>query len=317
MILTWLPLLLVLVSGCQTKIMKVPIASWSTTHYTAPDGTNFPYSRWLPKESPHAVILAIHGLGGAASDWRPLGEYFQKRGVAVYAHELRGMGNDPVKARVGDLDRHDGWLEDFTSFALRVQSTHPDIPIFWYGESLGGIIGTHLLDKADGFGLRSSGFILASPIVQISGKLPFWQAWGLRLGAHLMPRHRLNILSLADDRKPPAQVVSTTSHEEQLGQTPHAVERFSLRLLNGIRTLVAANREIIRKNKWPILVLYAGHDIFTDPSEVEAFYEEIGGDQKDKRYFPGGFHLLLHDLESAKILQEIENWLVKVQKNSE
>lgn len=297
--------------------MKVPTASWSPSHFSAPDGTEFPYSRWLPEESPQSIILAIHGLGGAASDWRPLGEYFQKRGVAVYAQELRGMGNDPEKARVGDLDRKDGWLEDFTSFALRVQATHPDIPVFWYGESLGGIIGTHLLSKAETLGLRPAGFILASPIVQISGKLPLWQAWGLRLGAHLVPRYRLDILDLAKNDAPPAQVVSTTSHEAQLDQTPHAVQKFSLRLLNRIRSLVEANRTSIRGNILPILVLYAGHDVFTAPSEVEAFYGEIGGDQKAKHYFPEGFHLLLHDVGSAKILQEIENWLVKVQKNGE
>ena len=308
-LLGFLPL--ILLASCQTPMIKIPTATWTPTHFTAPNGTAFPYSTWLPTSAPRAVILAIHGLGGAASDWRPLGEYFQERGVAVYAHELRGMGNDPVSERIGDLDRPQGWFEDFTSFALRVQSTHPDIPIFWYGESLGGIIGTHLSDKATTLGLRPSGFILASPIVQVTGKLPFWQSWLLLLGAAVTPTYRLDIQSLAGKESPPAQVVSTTSHEDQLEHTPHAVDRFSPRLLQRISTLVRANRALVRKNSRPLLVLYAGHDIFTKPAEVEQFFGEIGGNHKEKQFYPEGYHLLLHDVGSAEILSDIEIWLKK------
>lgn len=299
----------IILTSCQIPMTKVPTATWTPTHFTAPDGTEFPYTKWLPDRSPRAVILGIHGLGGATSDWRPLGEYFRERGIAVYAHELRGMGNDPVLQRIGDLDRPNGWFQDFTSFALRVQTAHPDVPIFWYGESLGGIIGTHLLDQATALGLRPKGFILASPIVQINGKLPIWQICLLRLGSMVAPTYRLNLQSLATDDSPPAQVVSTTSHESQLEHTPHAVDRFSLRLLQRISKLVRANRILVRENARPILVLYAGNDIFTKPVEVEHFFGEIGGNHKEKQFYPQGYHLLLHDVGSADILVDIEMWL--------
>ena len=73
----------------------VTAAKWDASTFVAPDGTRFPYSVWKNPKSeaaPRAVILAVHGLSGAASDWRPLGEHFQKRGIPVYAYELRGIG---------------------------------------------------------------------------------------------------------------------------------------------------------------------------------------------------------------------------------
>ncbi|MGY8687629.1 MAG: alpha/beta fold hydrolase [Verrucomicrobiales bacterium] len=299
---------LIVLAGCQIH-QTIPAASWTHDQFTAPDGASFSYSKWLPDGNPRAVILALHGLGGAASDWRPLGDYLQKRGLAVYAHELRGMGNDPKPGRMGHLDRREGWCEDFVSFALRVQATHPEVPIFWYGESLGGIIGTHLLEDARHHGLRPRGFILASPIVRVSGKLPIWKEWALWLGARVAPRFRLRLQSLAPSDQPPAQVVSTTTHDAQLAQTPHAVTHFSLRMLDQIRRLVAENRLLVKNNSHPILVLYAGHDVFTPPGEVEDFFGEIGGIHNEKIYFPQAYHLLLHDIGSLVILGEIEKWL--------
>ena len=295
-------------SGCQAPLKFSP-APWTPTQFTAPDGSSFGYTKWLPDGEPRGIVLALHGLGGAASDWRPLGEHLQKRGLAVYAHELRGMGNDPLPDRVGHLDRRSGWFEDFASFALRVQAAHPDVPIFWYGESLGGIIGTNLLEEAHRHGLRLSGFILASPIVRVTGKLPFWQEWALCLGSRVAPGFRIRLQSLAPSDQPPPQVVSNTTHEAQLAKTPHAVTRFSLRMLDQIRRLVKENRHLVKKNRRPILVLYAGHDVFTPPEEVEEFFGEIGGIHKERRFYPEAYHLLLHDTGSAIILREIEIWL--------
>ena len=301
-------------AGCQVP-KRFPVAPWTSTHFTAPDGSSFPYTKWLPKRPPRAVVLALHGLGGAASDWQPLGEHLQKRGLAVYAHELRGMGNDPQRKRVGHLDRRRGWFEDFGSFALRVQAAHPEVPIYWYGESLGGIIGTHLLEEAQSHGLRFDGFILASPIVRVTGKLPLWQEWALWLGARVAPPFRLRIQSLAPADQPPPQVVSTTTHEAQLEKTPHAVTRFSLKMLDQIRRLVDENRHLVKKNQRPILVLYAGNDVFTPPEEVEEFFGEIGGIHKESKFYPEAYHLLLHDTGRAVILQEIEKWLEQNMKN--
>lgn len=228
------------------------------------------------------------------------------------------MGNDPRPGRVGHLDRRRGWLDDFASFALRVQASHPGVPIFWYGESLGGVIATRLLHQRTTVpDLRLSGFILASPIVRVRGKLPPWKEWLLRAGARLIPRARIDLQTLAPDDQPPARVVSTTTHQQQLTKTPHAISRFSLRLLDEIRRFVGKNRTPLETGDLPILVLYAGHDVFTPPEEVEAFFNEIKGTRKERRFYPDGYHLLLHDTESDAILAEIESWIERVLKMDE
>lgn len=314
-----LPLIstLIVVTSCQVLPRPVKPAPWTTKAFTAPDGSQFPYTRWLPEGRARAVVLGIHGLGGAASDWRPLGEHLRKRGFAVYAHELRGMGLDPATHRKGRLERRNAWFEDLISFALRIQSIHPDTPVFWYGESLGGILGTHLLShpKWEDQNVVPEGFILASPIVQIEGKLPAWKEWALRLGARLAPQYRIDLQSLSPEGTPPPQVVSSTTHAEQIHKTPHAITRFSLKLLDEIRRLVSANERHAPSLDVPLLVLHGGQDIFTPPDEVERFFQAVEHPNKEIRFYPKGYHLLLHDVDSPEILRSVERWMLQVMEN--
>ncbi len=306
---------LFLMGACK-NLDRLGPAEWDGQTFEAVDGTRFPYRKWLPESEPRAVMVAVHGLGGATSDWNPLGEYFQKKGIAVYAHELRGMGNDPRETLRGDLDRRDGWLEDFVCFLRRIETTHPGKPVIWYGESLGGIVTTHLLTRAEIATLRPEGFILASPIVEIDAKLGFWKRAGLRVASWLLPRKRLRLQELGPEEAAQAQVVSTTTHEAQLERTPHAVTSFSLRLLARIWHLVNANNRQIKQLETPMLILYSGHDVFTPKAEVEAFTAGLPEDLPvEKRFYPEGYHLLLHDVMWRDVLEKVENWLENVIKN--
>ena len=80
------------------------------------DGSEFPFTRWAAGSRPEKVVVAIHGLSGAASDFCPLGEYLSSRSTAVYSYELRGQGNDPQRDRVGDIRRPELWYADLDAF---------------------------------------------------------------------------------------------------------------------------------------------------------------------------------------------------------
>lgn len=284
--------------------------------FPASDGDSLPFRRWLPAgRSTDIVVVAVHGLGGAASDWRPLGEYLAPRGVAVYAHELRGMGNDPKRQRRGHIGHRGKWIDDLAAFTQQVRASHPEKPLFLYGESLGGLIGIGFLAK-NPFPLneRPCGMILASPIVGVDAKVPRWHRLLLSVGARLIPRWRWRLLDLAPEGSDP-QVVSTTTHEDQMAQTPHAMSHFSLRMLHEIQRLVSENREFLTHNTYPILVLHGGKDVFSTPEEIQQFYGRIGGNHKSGYLFPEGYHLLLHDHGATTVMQVIQKWLVENQKS--
>ena len=65
----------------------------------APDGTQLPLRKWLPKGQPKAVILALHGFGDYSHAFEDPGALWAKRGIATYAFcELRGETSPDIVA---------------------------------------------------------------------------------------------------------------------------------------------------------------------------------------------------------------------------
>ena len=119
--------------------------------WTAPDGQVFSYSAWGEgmDTPPRAIMLAVHGLSGAALDYEPLGQRLAPHDVVTFALELRGQGNDPDPQRRGDLDSIATWFSDLSAFFALMRSRYPGTPFYYYGESMGGAILTRFVAQAD------------------------------------------------------------------------------------------------------------------------------------------------------------------------
>ena len=92
------------------------IAEWKSF-----DGAHFSSSKWIVKNRkiPRAVIIGVHGISGAASDFNNLGSALSQKGISVYAYELRGQGNDPEPKRIGDLKDVQLWFSDLNSSSVQ------------------------------------------------------------------------------------------------------------------------------------------------------------------------------------------------------
>src|SRR5688572_18305179 len=77
-------LLLCQCAATRVKI-RIPVMDPSLTFWTSRDGKQLPCKHW-PGEpvNPRAVIICVHGLSGAASDFWPVGESLPPKGYAVY-----------------------------------------------------------------------------------------------------------------------------------------------------------------------------------------------------------------------------------------
>jgi alpha-beta hydrolase superfamily lysophospholipase len=65
------------------------------------------------------------------------------------------------------------------------------------------------------------------------------------------------------------------------------------------------------KIRAPVLVVYAEHDIFILPKLVEKFFARLGSREKELRFFPESYHLLLHDHDKVEVLGRVEAWLLR------
>ena len=277
--------------------------------WTTPDGATFSYSRWEAAAGPRAVLVAIHGLSGAALDYEPLGRHLTPLGFSTYAPELRGQGNDPLVSRRGDLDRIETWFVDLRAFFAIVRAQHPGLPVFYYGESMGAALLTRFLAQA-GPGDRPAALVLASPVVALQQRPPFWLDAVFRTLLLVRPRFRVDLRPLAKRDKAPRLVTRDEAHRAWFASAPHKLDVFTVRFFKCLQDLIGGCFEAATRLNLPVLVLYARHDVFIREDLVEAFFARLPGPDKELTLYPESYHLLLHDHDRADVLERVAAWLL-------
>ncbi len=275
------------------------------------DGKTMPCKVWpVPAGvTPRAVIITVHGLSGAKSDFWYLGEQLPPRGYTVYAYDLRGQGNDPVVSERGDILKAAAWQHDLATFHALVKRKHPKTPVFWYGESLGSLIALHT--AADLLGNRSDpdGIILASPVAGLRKTLSGFQRFLLETAAKLSPRTRYTLGELAGVDESKIQVTSNSTLGGQMAITPHHVSAFSLRLLSTIGGMLDANAGSAHRLKMPVLVVASPNDVLSSADQIQALFAEIRSQDKKLLWYTRSYHLLLHDVQREEVVKDVARWL--------
>lgn len=277
------------------------------------DGKAMPCRATLP---PHGtklqgVVITVHGLSGAASDFWLLHERLPPRGFAVYGYELRGQGNDPDVSARGDIMSSRQWLRDLETFHLLVKRRHPDAKVFWYGESLGSLIALHTMASRLRLSRDPDGIILASPVAGFRVAVSDFRKWLLNTAAALTPRQRYSLGELAGVDESRIHVTSTSTLGGQMAMTPHHVENFTLRLLAEIGRLLDENPKAARRIGLPVLFLASPNDVLSSPDQVQTLFRQIDSEKKTLHWYTRSYHLLLHDVQHEDVVADILKWLNK------
>jgi acylglycerol lipase len=288
------------------------ITTCAQREWTAPDGERFPYSVWeAATQPPRAIIVAVHGLSGAALDYEPLGSHLAREEITTCALELRGQGNDPVVARRGDMVSVEEWYADLRAFFALVRGQHPGVPVYYYGESMGAALLTRFLAQADQ-SEQPAGLILASPVIIVPGNPTWLRRVTFRILHFIAPKRRVDVSKYTkrrDANDPKYWVTRDEAHREWFATASHRVTSFTFRFFKCLFDLLGGCMEAAPRITVPVLVIYPLHDVYISPQTVEEFIARLGSREKESQLFPESYHLLLHDLDKAQALERIERWL--------
>lgn len=126
------------------QILKLePLAADSNEESQESDSTKVdatPMMSWINSpENLKAAILCVHGLGLHKGTYAQFGERMAGQGYAVYAVDVRGFGSFLLMP--GERKCNFGkCLSDVSSALVLIRKTHPTLPVFILGESMGGAI---------------------------------------------------------------------------------------------------------------------------------------------------------------------------------
>jgi alpha-beta hydrolase superfamily lysophospholipase/thioredoxin-like negative regulator of GroEL len=99
-----------------------------------------PCISWInPIVKPRVILLCIHGLGLYSGSYKDFGMIMSKRGIAVYAIDVRGFGSWMKSGGKEEVD-FTGCLSDIASAIQSIKAAMPGLPLFLLGESMGGAI---------------------------------------------------------------------------------------------------------------------------------------------------------------------------------
>jgi len=274
--------------------------------WVAEDGTGFPSLRWGDPDTARAVMVCVHGLGGAHGNFEPLGRRLAEEGVFVAALTVRGQGLDPDRRRRGSYLDADVISADIAAF---VAAHHlPGRPLFLCGESLGALLCARML--ARGVALPElTGAIYSAPVVALARETPSLVRHALRLLATLLPGGSLSPSWFVAGKKIP---LATSRDEEWMRsqrEGPQHVKAFTFGALDAIGRLMAEMPEAARKINSPALVLAGGKDVFVREEQVRGWFEDLAAPDKTYLAYPDGHHVLWNDWDRAQVLDDITHWI--------
>jgi acylglycerol lipase len=278
----------------------------------ARDGTRLPLREWDAANdenggsAPHAIIIALHGMSDYSNAFDGAGEEWAKRGITTLAIDQRGFGrsSDPGLWAGGDTMR-----ADLADFAIAAHARFPDLKIFALGESMGGAVVLSSLATPNPPAI--DGAILVSPAVWSRADMPALYRVALFMVAHVTPGIVLsnsaagNVVKIVPSDNVPMLIA--------LGKDPLFQKKTRVDTLYGLVDLMDEARAAplhLTAPVPPILYLHGTKDQIIPTAPAQATIHDLGA-RADVREYPNGYHMLLRDLEGAKVQDDVANWVLR------
>ncbi len=259
-------------------------------------GLKISFRSWRPNEKPRATVVIIPGFNAHSGYYKWVAAQFVGDGLAVYAVDLRGRGNSDGERFY--VEAFEDYVRDVEAIITVVKMREPDVPIFLLGHSAGGVVAClYTLDhQAELTGLICESFAHELPAPDFA--LAVFK--GL---SHVAPH--AHILHLANERfsRDPKAVEAMNNdpliaHETQPTQTMAAMVRADERLKKEFSQITL-----------PVLILHGTLDKNTKPSGSQHFYDMAGSTDKTLKFYEGGFHDLLNDVDKESVILDIKSWI--------
>jgi alpha-beta hydrolase superfamily lysophospholipase len=272
-------------------------------YFLTHDGLSLPLRHWDAKSRPRAIIVALHGMNDYSNAFAMPAKLWAADGITTLAFDQRGFGAGPNPGlwAGGETMRQD--LRDFVA-AARVR--YPGVPLFALGESMGGAVLLSALAEPDA--PRLAGAILVAPAVWSRQDMPLSYRVALFLVAHLTP-------GLIVSNNMTSRVVTIVPSDnvamlQALARDPLFQKRTRADTLYGLVNLMDAARAAPEHlvSPPPILLLAGAKDQIIPHAPTGAVIAALGP-RADVRQYSNGYHMLLRDLEGARVAQDIADWI--------
>ncbi len=253
---------------------------------------------WLPDSAPRAAILIVHGYAEHSGRYAHVAAHFVAHGYAVYALDHRGHGrSEGTRTQVRDFDEY---VTDLRTYAGQVRAENPDLPLVFYGHSMGSLIA---LLYAHRWQDELAALITTGTALKLAGVNRWLHALVrlaayTRLGVRVIPA--LPAVGISRD---PAVV------EDYINDPLVYHGRFRFDMTAALAHAAIRGRAALPGLRLPYLALHGSEDPLTLPESLEIVRAESGSPDTTVKLYDGLYHEVHNAPEKDRVLDDITDWL--------
>lgn len=147
---------------------------------------NLSYKFYRPETDAKAVVFCVHGMQEHKIRYDAFAKYLNENGIACITYDLPRHGKSAKDGKLGYFSDQDGWktlVNSAVEIAKMAKEEYPDLPLIYFGHSMGTIIGRVFLQEHDALidgcilcgipcyqGACKLGILLAKAVVKVKGK---------------------------------------------------------------------------------------------------------------------------------------------------
>ncbi|NQV41972.1 MAG: alpha/beta hydrolase [Candidatus Marinimicrobia bacterium] len=269
----------------------------SEATFTTADNFDIFEQTWPCKDA-KGVVLITHGIAEHSGRYAHVAQSLVEAGYTAVGFDLRGHGKSSGKRNY--INSFQDYLNDLQEVLNRTRSSHPDLPLFLFGHSMGGGIVTLFTIERNP---DVKGVLLSGPSVKVSDDIsPFLQKISGVISA-ILPKLPVVKLDSSDISKDP-EVVNAYD-EDPLNYRGGVLARTGSELLKATKTITARSQVI----DLPILIMHGDTDKLSDVSGSEMLYANVSSTDKTLKIYKGLYHEILNEPEQDQVKADIINWL--------
>ncbi|MEW6423289.1 MAG: lysophospholipase [Bacillota bacterium] len=245
--------------------------------------------------SPSAVVVIAHGLAEHHKRYDYFTGKLNSFGYSLYRYDQRGHGKSGGER--GYLPRYDTLFEDANVVVNYAKRENPNVPVFLFGHSMGGLTAVGYCIKYPG---KVNGVILSGTLcADFAGQLK-------NIPVELDPVTKFpnNLASLLS--KDPEVV---KAYEED----PMVIKEITIGAFVQLKKAVEwfNSDDNLQKIIYPILVLHGGADMIVSPEDSKHLYNSISSEDKQIKIYEGLYHEILNEKAKDEIVDAIRDWIEK------
>ncbi|GAB2827751.1 monoacylglycerol lipase [Actinocorallia aurea] len=256
------------------------------------------YWQGWPVDEAVGVVVFVHGVHEHGGRYGHVAERLNEAGYACYAVDHPGHGRSP--GRRGDIESMDAAVAGVAALVAKAADLHPDVPVFVYGHSLGGLIALSYLTGEPH--ARVAGAVISAPALDTSASNAVQRAFAPVL-ARFLPG--LGVLALDIEAVSRDPEVVAAYKADPLNHTGKIVARTGAAIL----TSATAMPDRLRGLTLPLLLVHGGEDRLMPVAATELVRAHVSSPDLTVRIWDGLYHEPHNEPEKAEVLAEIVTWL--------